>query len=191
MKPSISNPLARRDILVIGFVITTTSWLTVSAFSPKLKTTPFYHQSTGSTSFRTHGGILKPRQPEQHERRQRRRLQQKGTYITTVFGIDFDALQEFDDECDFLDGDLSQVDLTKCLPAPSTSLPPDDAVSLCLDSLLVNNEPKMNAGLEVCWNFSSSNCRAGKLLYQSFECTMGHQTQNNSHYLSCPIAYDS
>ena len=79
-----------------------------------------------------------------------------------VRGIDFDALEEFE-ECDFLDGDLSQVDLTKCLPAPSTSLPPNDVVGTCLDCLLVNNEPKLNAGLEVCWNFSSSNCRAGKM----------------------------
>ena len=83
------------------------------------------------------------------------------TYII-VRGIDFDALEEFE-ECDFLDGDLSQVDLTKCLPAPSTSLPPNDVVSTCLDCLLVNIEPKLNAGLEVCWNFSSSNCRAGKI----------------------------
>lgn len=141
--PSIPSRLTRSGIIVVGFV-TTNSSLIVSAFSPNLWTALSLHQSTaGSYS----NSFLTP--------------QQARTYITTAcWGIDFDALNEFEDDCDFLDGDLSQMDLTICLPAPSASLPPDDAVRLCLDALSVNNEPKDDAGLEVCWNFSSDNCRA-------------------------------
>ncbi|KAL7531159.1 hypothetical protein ACHAXR_003877 [Thalassiosira sp. AJA248-18] len=35
-----------------------------------------------------------------------------------------------------------------------------DAVTTCMDALLQNDVPKENAGLEVCFNFSSDRCRA-------------------------------
>ena len=80
---------------------------------------------------------------------------------TKLFGIDFDQIGE-DDECDFTDGDLSQIDLSKCLPFPNPNVVAEDVVTLCMDALLYNDEPKTNAGLEVCFNFSSDRCRAGK-----------------------------
>lgn len=80
---------------------------------------------------------------------------------TALHGIDFNSIEEFE-ECDFTDGDLSNVDLSKCLPFPSVHIEPEDVVRLCMDSLLINDEPKINAGLEVCYNFSSDKLIAGK-----------------------------
>ena len=80
---------------------------------------------------------------------------------TALHGIDFDSIEEYE-ECDFTDGDLSNVDLSKCLPFPSVRIEPEDVVRLCMDSLLINDEPKINAGLEVCYNFSSDKLIAGK-----------------------------
>jgi hypothetical protein len=85
---------------------------------------------------------------------------------TTLYGIDFEAIANSNDneECDFTDSnDLSQIDLSKCLPFPTADIIPEDVVTLCMDGLMNNNEPKVNAGLEICFNFSSDRCRAGKL----------------------------
>jgi hypothetical protein len=37
-----------------------------------------------------------------------------------------------------------------------------EIVDLCMNALLNNEEPYANAGLEVCWNFSSDRCRAAQ-----------------------------
>jgi hypothetical protein len=37
-----------------------------------------------------------------------------------------------------------------------------EIVDLCMNALLQNEEPYANAGLEVCWNFSSDRCRAAQ-----------------------------
>ena len=60
------------------------------------------------------------------------------------------------------DGDLSNVDLGKCLPFPSTKVEPEEVVTLCMEALQHNDDPKENAGLEVCYNFSSDRLQAGK-----------------------------
>lgn len=80
---------------------------------------------------------------------------------TTLHGIDFDSISD-DEECDFADGDLSNIDLSKCLPFPSPNIEPEDIVTLCMEALTNNDDPKVNAGLEVCFNFSNDRCRAGK-----------------------------
>ncbi len=82
---------------------------------------------------------------------------------TKLNGIDFDGIGN-EEECDFTDGDLSQIDLTKCLPFPNPNVIAEEVVTLCMDALLYNDEPKPNAGLEVCFNFSSDRCRAGKII---------------------------
>lgn len=46
------------------------------------------------------------------------------------------------------------------LPEPTPDLSAEDVVQICMDCLLSNDEPKANAGLEVCFNFSSDRCRA-------------------------------
>lgn len=47
-----------------------------------------------------------------------------------------------------------------CLPQPTPELSAEDIVDTCMDSLMTNDDPKANAGLEVCFNFSSDRCRA-------------------------------
>eukprot|EP00545_Synedropsis_sp_CCMP1620_P008072 CAMPEP_0119015828 /NCGR_PEP_ID=MMETSP1176-20130426/11674_1 /TAXON_ID=265551 /ORGANISM="Synedropsis recta cf, Strain CCMP1620" /LENGTH=210 /DNA_ID=CAMNT_0006969151 /DNA_START=138 /DNA_END=770 /DNA_ORIENTATION=- len=37
-----------------------------------------------------------------------------------------------------------------------------EVVEVCMNALLRNGEPYANAGLEVCWNFSSDRCRAAQ-----------------------------
>ena len=88
---------------------------------------------------------------------------------TKLYGIDFDGIGD-DEECDFTDGDLSQVDLSKCLPFPSPDILAENVVTLCMDALSCNDEPKANAGLEVCFNFSSDRCRAGENSVFVFRC---------------------
>ena len=45
------------------------------------------------------------------------------------------------------------------LPVPETIYSPDAVVALCMNALERNSDPLPNAGLEVCWNFSSEMCR--------------------------------
>ena len=45
---------------------------------------------------------------------------------------------------------------------PSRCYDAMEVVQLCMDALLHNSEPYANAGLEVCWNFSSDRCRAAQ-----------------------------
>ena len=45
---------------------------------------------------------------------------------------------------------------------PSRTYEAIEVVKLCMDALLHNGEPYANAGLEVCWNFSSDRCRAAQ-----------------------------
>jgi len=75
---------------------------------------------------------------------------------TKICGIDFSNIQ--DDECDFVttSSDFQQT----CLPQPNAEIIPEDVVSFCMDSLQNNNAPITNAGLQVCFNFSSDSCRA-------------------------------
>lgn len=58
-------------------------------------------------------------------------------------------------------------DATSCLgidedfvPFPSSDYKATEIVDLCMEALSHNSEPYSNAGLEVCWNFSSDRCRA-------------------------------
>jgi len=46
------------------------------------------------------------------------------------------------------------------LPTPNQILTAQDVVTVCMDFLANNNEPRENAGLEVNFNFSSDRCRA-------------------------------
>ena len=113
---------------------------------------------------------------------------------TKLYGIDFDGIGN-DEECDFTDGDLSKVDLSKCLPFPSPDILAEDVVTLCMDALSYNDEPKENAGLQVCFNFSSDRCRAGEnsvimLCCMTLGCTFGrtfhpaHSTTFDCLYIS-------
>jgi hypothetical protein len=75
---------------------------------------------------------------------------------TKIYGIDFSNIQ--DDECDFVT--TSSDFQYECLPQPGPEIIPEDVVSLCMDYLQHNREPVINAGLQVCFNFSSDSCRA-------------------------------
>ena len=46
------------------------------------------------------------------------------------------------------------------LPSPLLEMTAQDAVTTCLDALLHNDNPRINIGLEVCFEFSSDRCRA-------------------------------
>lgn len=48
------------------------------------------------------------------------------------------------------------------IPFPHADYTANDVVKMCMDTLSHNNDPYRNAGLEVCWNFSSDRCRAAK-----------------------------
>jgi hypothetical protein len=48
------------------------------------------------------------------------------------------------------------------IPFPSSDLEGPDIVNLCMNALLQNGVPYINAGLETCWNFSSDTCRASQ-----------------------------
>lgn len=103
------------------------------------------------------------------------------TFTTTALrGIDFDALADEDDECDFVVSnelsELSNVGIggtgvitgrsstinPNCieLPTPNENIAPEEVVSFCMNTLMDNDTPRPNSGLEVCYNFSSDNCRA-------------------------------
>lgn len=45
---------------------------------------------------------------------------------------------------------------------PSRDYKAPEVVEVCMNALLRNGEPYANAGLEVCWNFSSDRCRASQ-----------------------------
>jgi len=62
------------------------------------------------------------------------------------------------------------------LPQPTPELCAEEVVKLCMDSLLMNNDPRPNAGLEICFNFSSDRCRAA----------LGGSLQNFIQYASNP-----
>lgn len=76
---------------------------------------------------------------------------------TKVYGIDFSNIQ--DDECEFITDSTSGLELN-CITTPSVDITPENVVSLCMDSLQTNDEPIVNTGLQVCFNFSSDSCRA-------------------------------
>ncbi len=46
------------------------------------------------------------------------------------------------------------------LPTSNQDITPEELVTLSMNSLMDNDTPKRNAGLEVCFNFSSDSCRA-------------------------------
>jgi len=64
-----------------------------------------------------------------------------------------------------------------CLPQPSPDLSAEQIVQICMDSLAKNEEPKANAGLEVCFSFSSDRCRAA----------LGGSLENFINFASNPI----
>ena len=95
---------------------------------------------------------------------------------TQLHGIDYDNIYA-DEECDFINNhDLSNnnnnnnnnnhnnADMSskRCLPIPSAEIIAEEVVALCMEALTYNNEPIENAGLQVCFDFSSDRCRAGK-----------------------------
>lgn len=79
---------------------------------------------------------------------------------TSLQGLDFEAIEN-DEECD-LGTDLHHKLPDKCieLPMPNQSMLPLDVVSICMDYLQKNDDPKQDSGLEVCYNFSSDSYRA-------------------------------
>ena len=48
------------------------------------------------------------------------------------------------------------------IPFPHRDFTAPDVVQMCMDTLTHNNKPYANAGLEVCFNFSSDRCRAAQ-----------------------------
>ena len=64
-----------------------------------------------------------------------------------------------------------------CLPQPTPELSAEDIVNTCMDSLMSNDDPRANAGLEVCFNFSSDRCRA----------SLGGSLENFIEFASNPI----
>eukprot|EP00559_Dactyliosolen_fragilissimus_P002502 CAMPEP_0184864508 /NCGR_PEP_ID=MMETSP0580-20130426/15231_1 /TAXON_ID=1118495 /ORGANISM="Dactyliosolen fragilissimus" /LENGTH=265 /DNA_ID=CAMNT_0027363337 /DNA_START=83 /DNA_END=877 /DNA_ORIENTATION=+ len=46
------------------------------------------------------------------------------------------------------------------LPLPDPQITPEDVVNLCMDFLMTVDDRYPNAGLEVCYNFSSDSCQA-------------------------------
>mmetsp|Transcript_25338 Transcript_25338/g.29845 ORF Transcript_25338/g.29845 Transcript_25338/m.29845 type:complete len:254 (+) Transcript_25338:87-848(+) len=84
---------------------------------------------------------------------------------TILRGIDFDAIED-DEECDLFTGAADIVDPNRpdtasfCIPQPTPDLTPEEVVNLCMDTLKDNDNPTTNAGLEICFNFSSDRCRA-------------------------------
>mmetsp|Transcript_18525 Transcript_18525/g.53413 ORF Transcript_18525/g.53413 Transcript_18525/m.53413 type:complete len:212 (-) Transcript_18525:295-930(-) len=64
-----------------------------------------------------------------------------------------------DEESELFDMGYQPQD-RQCLPCPYPELNAENVVQLCMDNLLSNDEPRANAGLEVCFNFSSDQCRA-------------------------------
>ena len=55
---------------------------------------------------------------------------------------------------------LADVNDMSQLPSPLLEMTAQDAVTTCLDALLHNDNPRINIGLEVCFEFSSDRCRA-------------------------------
>lgn len=79
---------------------------------------------------------------------------------TSLRGLDFEAIEN-DEECDFgTDPNRRLPDRCIELPMPNESLSAVDVVSICMEYLQNNDEPKQNSGLEVCFNFSSDSCQA-------------------------------
>lgn len=48
------------------------------------------------------------------------------------------------------------------IPFPHRDYTAPDVVQMCMETMTRNDEPYNNAGLEVCWNFSSDRCRAAR-----------------------------
>lgn len=48
------------------------------------------------------------------------------------------------------------------VPFPHRDYSASDVVQMCMDSMSRNNDPYHNAGLEVCFNFSTDRCRAAQ-----------------------------
>lgn len=65
--------------------------------------------------------------------------------------------EEIHDDCELFE--MGWVP-KECLPGPDPDLDAETIVALCLDCLKNNDAPRTNAGLEVCFNFSSDRCRA-------------------------------
>lgn len=64
-----------------------------------------------------------------------------------------------DDECELVE--MGWVPRER-LPGPSPDIDAEGSVKICMDCLLSNNNPRPNAGLEVCFDFSSDRCRAAQ-----------------------------
>ena len=45
-------------------------------------------------------------------------------------------------------------------PLPHTNMTAEGVVTTCMDALLNNDSPRENAGLRICFDFSSDRCRA-------------------------------
>lgn len=62
---------------------------------------------------------------------------------------------------DWADGTTeSTAKSSLCIPQPTPDLLPEEVVNLCMEMLKDNDNPTIDAGLEVCFNFSSDRCRA-------------------------------
>jgi len=57
-------------------------------------------------------------------------------------------------------GSAARPSLSFCIPQPDPELRAEEVVALCMDMLKDNDDPTRDAGLEVCYNFSSDRCRA-------------------------------
>lgn len=112
-------------------------------------------------------------------------LNQQIPFTSTILkGIDYDAFEN-DEECDFYTGEMEMKPTSasssisedgsiatleakvaainpNCIELPDANpdITPEEVVSTCMNFLQNNDEPRMNSGLEVCWNFSSDSCRA-------------------------------
>lgn len=82
----------------------------------------------------------------------------KKTSSTRLFDIEQPYQSRRLDEFDIFDTGLDEDFIL--FPCPSYDA--SEIVGLCMEALLYNEKPYHNAGLEVCWNFSSDRCRASQ-----------------------------
>lgn len=69
--------------------------------------------------------------------------------------------EDHDDECELIEMGYRPREV-RSLPCPNPVLSAEEVVKLCMTHLLSNDDPRQNAGLEVCFVFSSDRCRAAQ-----------------------------
>ena len=79
------------------------------------------------------------------------------TSTTSLRGIDYEAIEN-GSAAEYSDFDTNMI----LLPMPNELMTPEEVVSTCMSYLQTNSQhapSNENAGLEICYNFSSDSCR--------------------------------